>query len=152
MQKIIIFSTLLVTAVFSLTAQSINTEFGKNRVQFHDDFNNWWEYETENFITYWYGKARLIAQPTIQIAEMDHESIQRVLEHRMNDKIEIIVYVDISDLKQSNIGTEETFTNKTGETKIVGNRMFVYFDGNHQNLREKIKEGIATVYINNMLF
>ncbi len=152
MQKIIIFTTLLVTAVFGLTAQSINTEFGKNRVQFHDDFNNWWEYETENFITYWYGKARLIAQPTIQIAEMDHESIQRVLEHRMNDKIEIIVYVDISDLKQSNIGTEETFTNKTGETKIVGNRMFVYFDGNHQNLREKIKEGIATVYINNMLF
>jgi hypothetical protein len=136
----------------SVSAQSINTEFGKNRVQFHDDFNNWWQYETENFNTYWYGKARFIAQPTLQMAEMDHDEIQKVMEHRMNDKIEIIVYVDISDLKQSNIGTEETFTNKTGETKIVGNKMFVYFDGDHNHLRLKIREGIATVYLNNMLF
>jgi hypothetical protein len=137
---------------FGLQAQSINTEFGKNRVQFHDDFNNWWEYETPNFITYWYGKGRFIAQPVLQLAEMDHDEIQNILEHRMNDKIEIIVYVDVSDLKQSNIGTEESFNNKTGETKIVGNKMFVYFDGNHQNLRQKIKEGIATVYYNNMLY
>lgn len=135
-----------------LSAQSINTEFGKNRVQFHDDFNDWWEYETANFITYWYGKAKNIAIPTLQMAEMDHDDIQRVMEHRINDKIEIIVYVDISDLKQSNIGTEETFTSKTGETKIVGNKMFVYFNGDHQDLRKKIREGIATVYFNNMLF
>ena len=140
---------LLCTPLFS---QSINTEFGKNRVQFHDDFNNWWQYETENFITYWYGKARYVAQSTIQMAEMDHADIQKVLEHRMNDKIEILVYVDISDVKQSNIGTEETFISKTGETKIVGNKMFVYFDGDHANLRKKIREGIANVYLNNMLF
>lgn len=145
-------SVLILVWTISVYGQSINTEFGKNRVQFHDDFNNWWQYETENFITYWYGKGRFIAQPTIQMAEMDHHDIQKVLEHRMNDKIEIIVYVDISDLKQSNIGTEETFTNKTGETKIVGNKMFVYFDGDHQHLRQKIREGIATVYLNNMLF
>jgi hypothetical protein len=140
------------TLMSHASAQSINTEFGKNRVQYHDDFTNWWEYETENFITYWYGKARFVAQPALQIAEMDHDEIQRVLEHRINDKIEILVYVDIADLKQSNIGTEETFVSKTGETKIVGNRMFVYFDGNHQHLREKIREGIATVYLNHMLF
>jgi len=147
-----IFTILVLLVALKMSSQSINTEFGKNRVQYHDDFNNWWEYETANFITYWYGKGRLIAQPTIQIAELDHDDIQKVLEHRINDKIEIIVYTDISDLKQSNIGTEETFTNKTGETKIVGNKMFVYFDGNHQQLRKKIREGIATVYLNNMLF
>ncbi len=139
-------------AAFTVSGQSINTEFGKNRVQYHDDFNNWWQYETENFITYWYGKGRFIAQTVIQQAEIDHDEIQKVLEHRINDKIEIIVYVDVTDLKQSNIGTEESFNNKTGETKIVGNKMFVYFDGNHQNLRQKIKEGIANVYFNNMLF
>ncbi len=147
-----LFSVLFLCTVFGLSAQSINTAFGKNRVQFHDDFNNWWQYESTNFVTYWYGKARNVAEPTILMAEMDHDAIQRVLEHRINDKIEIIVYLDISDLKQSNIGTEETFSNKTGETKIVGNKMFVYFDGNHQHLRQKINEGIATVYLNNMLF
>ena len=74
-------------AVFAVSGQSINTEFGKNRVQYHDDFNNWWQYETPNFITYWYGKARFIAQPVIQLAEIDHDEIQKVLEHRINDKI-----------------------------------------------------------------
>ncbi len=138
--------------LFEAKGQSINTEFGKNRVQYHDDFKNWWQYESENFITYWYGKARLVGIPTMQIAEKNHDRIQKVLEHRINDKIEIIVYTDVSDLKQSNIGSEEAFVNKTGETKIIGNKMFVYFDGNHQNLVKKIDEGIARVYFDNMIF
>ncbi|MBK9256388.1 MAG: hypothetical protein IPM42_12945 [Saprospiraceae bacterium] len=132
--------------------QAINTEFGKNRVQYHQDYKNWWMYETENFITYWYGKGRNVAKTVIQLSELDHDIVQRILEHRMNDKIEIIVYTDVSDLKQSNIGTEETFISKTGETKIIGNKMFVYFDGNHLTLRKKIREGIANVYLNNMLY
>jgi len=135
-----------------LKSQSINTEFGKNRVQHHDDFDNWWRYETENFITYWYGKGRNIAEPVIQMAELYHDEIQNIMEHRTNDKLEIIVYTDITDLKQSNIGLEETFTSQAGETKIVGNKMFVYFDGNHNNLKVQIREGIASVYLSAMLF
>jgi len=132
--------------------QAINTEFGKNRIQFHDDFKNWSRYETENFITYWYGKSRNIAQPTIQFAELDHDEIQRILEHTISDKIEIIVYIDINDLKQSNIGLEQAFTSSAGTTKIQGNKMFVYFDGNHHNLRKQIRQGIAQVYMNAIIF
>ena len=152
MNRIVIILLVSVCMATFGTSQAINTEFGKNRVQFHDDFNDWWQYETENFITYWYGKGRFIARPVIQMAEQEHDKLQNLFEHRMNDKIEIIVYVDISDLKQSNIGTEETFTSKTGETKIVGNKMFVYFDGNHRQLLQKVKTGISTVYFNNMMF
>jgi Tol biopolymer transport system component len=133
-------------------SQAINTEFGKNRVQYHNDFNNWSRYETENFITYWYGKSRNIAQPVIQLSEFDHDEIQRTLEYTLSDKIEIIVYIDINDLKQSNIGLEDAFTNTAGITKIQGNKMFVYFDGNHLNLRKQIRKGIANVYLNSILF
>lgn len=145
---ILIFCSLVVM----LPAQSINTNFGKNRVQHHDDFNNWDRYETDNFITYWYGKGRNIAEPVIQIAELNHDEIQNILEHRINDKIEIIVYTDVTDLKQSNIGVQETFTSRAGTTTIVGNKMFVYFDGNHNNLEKQIREGIASVYLSAMLF
>ena len=132
--------------------QSIDTRFGKNRVQYHDDFDVWDKYETENFIIHWYGKARNIAKAVIPMAEYYHDEIVDVLEHRMNDKIQIILYLDISDLNQSNIGNDDTWTSRSGETKIVGNKMFVYFDGNHQNLRTQIKEGIASVYLSSMLF
>jgi len=133
-------------------SQSINTEFGKNRIQYHDDFNNWSRYETENFITYWYGKSRNIAQPTIQLAELDHDEIQRILEHTVSDKIEIIVYIDVNDQKQSNIGLEQAFTSRAGTTKIQGNKMFVYFDGDHLNLRKQIRQGIAQVYMSSIIF
>lgn len=132
--------------------QTTQTEFGKNRVQFHQDFAEWSQYESRNFITYWYGEGRLIGQAVVQMAEYDFYEIQGVLEHRMNDKIEIIVYKDITDLKQSNIGSEEAFMNTGGQTKIVGNKMFVFFNGNHNDLRRQVREGVASVYLNAMLF
>ncbi len=135
-----------------LTSQSINTDFGKNRVQYHDDFDTWFKYETDNFLTFYYGKSRVLAETAIQMAEQDHADIQNVMEHRINDKIRMLVYTDISDVKQSNIGIDETFTSKPGETKIIGNKMFVYFDGNHQHLRRQIREGIASVYLSAMQF
>ena len=128
----------------------MQTEFGKNRVQHHDDFKKWWSYETENFITYWYGKGRNIAHPVVQMAELDYNEIQNIMEHRINDKVEIIVFLDLSDMKQSNIGSEETFISLNDQTKTVGNKMFVYFDGNHKNLRRQIREGIADVFLNSM--
>ncbi len=133
-------------------AQSFDTEFGKNRVQYNDDFKYWNRYETDNFITYWYGKSKMIARTVMPLAEMDHADIQSLIEHRVNDKLQILVYSDIADLKQSNIGSESSFTSKTGQTKIAGNKMFVYFDGDHQHLRKQIREGIASVYINAMMF
>lgn len=135
---------------YFISAQSIRTEFGKNRVQYHDDFNKWWMYETENFVVYWYGKGRNIAQTAVQIAELAHPRIQNFVEHRINDKIEIIVYTDVSDLLQSNIGNEETFETRNDVTKVIGSRIFVYFDGNHRNLELKIKQGIAHVFLNAM--
>ncbi|HJW30449.1 MAG TPA: hypothetical protein VJ508_14555, partial [Saprospiraceae bacterium] len=132
-------------------SQAVTTEFGKNRIQFHDDFDKWDMYETENFITYWYGKGREIAHTVVQMAELDNPSIQHVLEHKMNDKIELIVYLDLTDLKQSNLGIEEQFVNKSGITKVVENKVFLYFNGDHNALRKSLREGIASVYINSML-
>ncbi|MBK8388307.1 MAG: hypothetical protein IPL23_03065 [Saprospiraceae bacterium] len=132
-------------------AQSVNTTFGKNRVQYHKDFEFWDKYETESFVVYWYGRNRYLGQAAIQMAELDHDEIRKVIEHRINDKIEIIVYTDLSDLKQSNIGIDDAFQNIAGQTKIAGNKMFVYFDGNHQHLREQIREGIASVYLGAMM-
>jgi hypothetical protein len=135
-----------------VNAQIIEEEFGKNRVQYHDDFNNWWMYESENFITYWYGKARKVAEVSMQLAEIDYEEIVGTIEHRVNEKVEIIVYVDLTDLKQSNLGSEEVFTTSAGETKIVGNKVFVHFNGNHQHLRHQIRTGVSGVLIDALLY
>jgi len=136
----------------AVSAQTTQVEFGKNRIQYHDFFEDWSTYESQNFITYWYGEAQNVGQSVVQIAEFDFKKIEDILEYRINEKIEIIVYTDVTDLKQSNIGTEDAFVNSAGQTKIVGNKMFVYFNGDHNHLRQQVKEGIAGVYLNSMLF
>ncbi|MBK8556408.1 MAG: PD40 domain-containing protein [Lewinellaceae bacterium] len=136
-----------------LCAQTTSqTSFGKNRIQYHRQFDDWLHYETANFDTYWYGDARNIAQSALQMAEYDFGAVQQLLEHQMTDKIEMLVFIDLTDLKQSNIGEEDIFQLRAGETKVVGNKIFVYFDGNHQHLRAQIREGVAGVILNSMLF
>ncbi len=131
-------------------SQNVNTEFGKNRVQYHGF--EWWQYETRNFIVYWYKESRNVGQSVVQMAELDHEEIRSLMEYRISDKIEILVYTDLTDLKQSNIGKDQVFVNTGGNTTIVDNKMFVYFDGDHNKLRAQIREGIARIYLNYMMF
>jgi hypothetical protein len=83
---------LLVTLALNLDAQtSPQMTFGKNRVQYHHQFDDWSVYETEHFITYWYGDARNVAQGALQCAELDFPEIQRLLEYQPNEKIEMLV-------------------------------------------------------------
>lgn len=138
---------------FALRSQTTSqTSFGKNRVQYHRQFDEWMHYTTANFDTYWYGDARNIAQSALQMAELDFSYVQQLLEHQMSDNIELLVFSDLTDLKQSNIGEDEIFQLQSGETKVVGNKVFVYYDGDHRHLRAQIREGAAGVLINSMLF
>ncbi len=133
-------------------SQTIQTAFGKNRVQYHRQFDDWLYYESPNFTTYWYGAARNVGQASLQMAEFDLAEVQQLLEYPLTEKIEVIVFSDLTDLKQSNIGTDELFLSRTGQTKVVGNKIFAFFDGNHLHLRAQIREGMAAVIINAMLY
>jgi len=149
----------------ALIAQTSQVEFGKNRVQYHRDFDSWEQYESDNFITYWYGEGRELGQSVVQMAEYDFGYIQKMLEHRMNEKVQLIVYRDVTDLKQSNIGSEEVFTLpgsqnlgrsasyiSATQTKFLGNKAFVFFNGDHTDLRRQVREAMASVYIEHMLY
>ena len=134
-----------------MVAQQGQIEFGKNRVQYHRRFDEWMKYESRNFVTTWYGTGRKVAETASLMAEADLPHIQEFLEYTPPEKIRIIVYTDLSDLKQTNIGSEEQFTNTAGQTLIRENKIFVYFNGDHQHLRKQIREGLVKVFIQNMI-
>jgi len=148
-----------------LFAQTSRVEFGKNRVQYHRDFDEWEKYESDNFITYWYGNNQGVGQAVVQLAEYDFAYIQKMLESRTNEKVQLITYRDLTDLKQSNIGAEEVFeltgnqslTANTSylsgtQAKFLGNKAFVYFNGDHTDLRRQVREAMASVYIEQLLY
>ena len=131
-------SILLLGATTVLKSQNMQTGFGKNRVQYHHHQEDWKYYETPHFTTYWYGEAQNIAIPALQLAEGHYLDIQQLLEYELNEPIELLVFTDLSDLKQSNMGADELFLVKSGETKVSGNKMFVYYNGDHQLLQQQI--------------
>ncbi len=145
---------LLLWAAFlpvSLFSQGINVEFGKNRVQYHDFV--WSFFESEHFVTYFYQGGQDLGNYVVQVAEEELPHLEKLLDYKLGTRIEILVFNDVSDLNQSNVGTGvELNTNIGGHTKIIGNKVFVYFNGNHSDLRRQVKEGVAQVLLNNMIF
>jgi Tol biopolymer transport system component len=142
---------ILVLAGLDTHAQGTQIQFGQNRVQ-HKDFT-WQFYESTNFTVYFNQGGQNLGRFASLIAEADLEEIQNLLDYKLNARPEIIIYNNISDYNQTNIasGTELLY-NTGGKTTIIGNKIFVYFDGNHQNLRKQIKEGIGRILIANMVF
>ena len=55
-------------------------------------------------------------------------------------------------MQQSNIGLGIDWQNTSGSTKLVNNKMVVYFDADHYKLRHQIRAGIAQVLTDNVLF
>ncbi|MFM2269795.1 MAG: hypothetical protein RL757_3236 [Bacteroidota bacterium] len=149
--KILFFMSFVVGSI-GLHAQGTQQTFGKNRVQFHKNFDEWTQYESENCVTFWYGESRPIGQVTAMSAELDFAEIQQLLDYRLTSKVELIVYSDITDLHQSNIGSTETFNTANNGVKVVGTKVFLHFDGNHDHLRRQMREGVAGVFLNSMLF
>lgn len=148
--KVILF--LLVIGVHKSLAQGQSPDqlFGQNRVQYKDF--SWSYYETDRFAVYFYLGGQDIGKFTIVDAGKEMTDLEEKLEYKMNDRIEILVYNNLDDLKQSNIGYGVELNNTGGLTKIIGNKMFIYFDGSHVHLREQIREGIAGIFLENMMF
>ncbi len=142
---------LIGTSGNTLKAQGFFTDFGKNRVQYHDF--EWSFYESPNFIVYFYQGGKELGKFSTLTAEEHLSDVQNQLEYNVDRKIEILVYHNVSDQNQTNIGNfYENERNTGGTARVIGNKVFVYFDGNHQNLKEQIRGGIAEVYVSNMLF
>ena len=128
-----------------------NQTFGKNRVQFNDF--HWTYYKFRDIDTYFYLNGKELAQYTARYATQQIPLIEAKLGSLMDKKIQFIVFNNLTDLKQSNIGLmmNEDY-NIGGITHIIGSKVFIYFDGNHVNFEEQIRDGIAQILFNQMMF
>ncbi|MBC7694702.1 MAG: hypothetical protein H7141_04560, partial [Burkholderiales bacterium] len=133
-----------------LSAQGINTTFGQNRVQYGR--YEWSYLRTENFDAFFYTGGRELASFSIKYAEQNLSAIEKILDHRLSGRIEIICYNTLTDYKQSNFGIEEITQNTGGFTNVINNRICLYFNGNHADLIRQLKDGLTLVLLNEMLY
>ncbi|WP_242692217.1 hypothetical protein [Aridibaculum aurantiacum] len=147
--RLLIFLLLSITST-TILAQVNAVEYGKNRVQ-HKKFN-WKFYQSPNFNSYFNQGGLELGKFVAQVAEEELTNIENSIEYGLQRRVNIVVYNNYNDYKSSNIGLNTEIMNPGGLTKLVNNKMVVYFDGNHANLRRQIRQGIARVLLDNQLF
>lgn len=140
----------LLAGLSQVQAQTNSVEFGQSRVQ-HKNFK-WRYYTTRNFHTYFSQNGLELAKYVAQTAEKELPSLEEFMEFTFRQKVNIIVYNNFGEFKQSNVGIGIDWQNTGGVTTFVGNKLLVYFDGNHENLRRQIRQGIARVMLETQLF
>ncbi len=148
----IAFCFLLITSCLlpvALQAQVNAVEFGKNRVQYKKF--KWNYYQTKNFNVYYTQGGQELAKFVLQSAEKELPQIETAAEYSLQRRANIVVYNNFADMQQSNIGLGFDWQN-TGSTKLVNNKMVVYFDADHHSLRLQIRKGIAQILTDNVLF
>ena len=135
---------------FALKAQVNAVEFGKNRVQYKKF--KWQYFQTKNFNVYYSQGGEELAKFVVQSAEKELPQIETAAEYSLQRRANLIVYNNYGDYLQSNIGLGFDWQNTSGQTKLVNNKMPIYFDADHAKLRLQIRTGIARILTDNVLF
>ncbi|GAB5539706.1 MAG: hypothetical protein Salg2KO_18090 [Salibacteraceae bacterium] len=69
------------------------------------------------------------------------------------ERLQLVVYEKLEHFRQSNVGIPDADeSNIGGKTQIAGNKIFIYYNGNLNDLRRQVRKGVADVLIAQMLF
>ena len=147
-----IFIFLFITkAVFPQFYYGSQLEFGKNRMQYQSF--NWTYFDFERFRVYLYEGGQEIARYAATSVNRQLPVMEKRLDFQVDDKIDVIVYNNQNDFKQSNIGLAgEENGNIGGVTRIIGDKIFIYFTGSHSDLDKQIRAALAELMIDKMMY
>lgn len=167
---------LLLAIAFTLTLTNIAlgqinmVEYGRNKVQ-HKKFT-WKYYQTRNFNVYYVVKTKYlnsdnnndvttanrsdnneaIAKFVAQVAERELPDMENNAETGLQRRANLILYNSYTDYKQSNIGQQVDWQVPGGTTKLVNNKVAIYYNSDKSNLTLQIRESIARILVDNVLF
>ncbi|MBO73322.1 MAG: hypothetical protein CMD35_06885 [Flavobacteriales bacterium] len=148
-----------ITCVFlfvsiSSSAQFYNgtrMDFGKNRVQYSDYF--WSHYTYEKFNIYFFEQGKNLADYVARSAHLQLKELEFQFEYKLKQKIQFIVYNTQNQSRESNIGNyPDEALNPGGFARVLGSKVFLFFDGNHQNFDRQIRSGIARLLLDEILY
>ena len=140
---------ILASNIAIVKAQQSQITFGKNRVQYKDF--DWQFYETDNFRIYFYQGGQDMGKYAILSSEKCLQEMNELLDYKLSTKLDLIVYNDISDMHQTNIGIKEDVEKVNGTVQLKNNKLFVYFNGEHSDIDRQIKEGITRLYLSSLV-
>lgn len=127
--------------------------FGKNKVQYYDYY--WSFYRFDDFDCYFNEFGSDLAQFTADFATRKINEIEEYFDYTLEKRLIFIIYNKQGEFRQSNIGLitfdEDTY-NTGGFSRIIKNKVMLYFEGDHVSFQKQISASIAEVVVNEMLY
>lgn len=153
MAIIFLFGFLL--SFYSVEAQPSLEVFGQNRIQYRRF--DWKFYNATNFKIYHYDRSgRELARYVAEQAEKDLAAIEKNSGNLFPEKLSIILYNSYDDFDQSNLGLNSELqmqnNNPAGTVNIIGDKLAIYFTGNHADLKRQLRQGMAQVVMEHLMF
>lgn len=150
-----VFAAVLISTLEPLFGQFYygmqSVDFGKNRIQYQTF--DWTYFEFDRFKVYTYAGGKEIAQYVAVSMDKQLPVLEKRLGEQLEDKVQVLVYNNQNDFKQSNIGlAAEDMNNVGGVTHIVGDKIHVFFNGSHADLDRQVRAGLAELMINKIMY
>jgi len=127
--------------------------FGKNRVQYYDYY--WMFYRFDDFDCYFNEFGRELAQYTADYATEKLGEIEDFFDYSLEKRLVFIIYNKNAEYKQTNIGlvtSDEDSYNTGGFSRIIENKVMLYYEGDHVAFTKQIASVITESIINEMLY
>lgn len=126
-------------------------KFGKNRMQYQNF--TWTYFDFDRFRVYLYEGGQEIARYAAVSVNRQLPILEKRLDFQLEDKVDVIVYNNQNDFKQSNIGlSSQENGNIGGVTRIIGDKIFIYFTGSKAELDKQIRAALAELMIDQMMY
>ena len=139
------------SSVISQYYTGSNIPFGQNRVQYNTFF--WQSFDFQRSKIYFSKGGREHAKYAAKIAYEFQNETEKFLDFSNEEKIHLLVYNSQGKYRQSNIGLNNNLSSNIGGTSnIDGQKIFLYFNGNHENFKSQIKQGVAEILVNKILY
>lgn len=127
--------------------------FGKNRVQYYDYYWNY--YRFDDFDCYFNEQGRGLAEYTAAYAFKKLEEIEDFFDYTLEKRLLFVIHNKNAEYKQSNIGlvtSDEENYNTGGFSRIIKNKVMLYYEGDHESYNRQIAGSIAEVLISEVLY
>jgi hypothetical protein len=136
-------------------AQAYLETYGQNRIQYRKF--NWKVFETTHFRIYHYDMAgKDLARYVAEQAENEIAAVEHRTGGKFTEQFNIIVYNSYDEYRQTNVGrkhdAQQLQSVQTGKVNMVDDKLVVYFNGVHTDLKAQLKNGIARVLMQKSMY
>jgi hypothetical protein len=131
-------------------AQTDQSQFGKNRVQYKNF--NWRYYSSDNFDIYFYDGGQENALIAAKFLEKEFERITDIIGYAPYSKTKIFLYNSNKDLLQSNVGVGGKKYTVGGQTDFVKSQVELAYPGTMSEFKNELVRQISEMLISDMMF